>query len=111
MSDYRAGTFEHAVLRELDQIRETFERACRRLEERDESRDVEVSDLKLQVGLLRGECRRNIKRDAGLVIAPSTIVAVLQWVLTPAHVPPPAPGPTPSAIVAPAPGPAVPQGG
>ena len=102
MTDYRAGTFEHAVLRELDQIRSSFERTVARLEERDESRDGEVSDLKLQVGLLRGECKRNIKRDAGLVIAPSTIVAVLQWVLTPAHVPPPAPGPAPAAVVAPA---------
>jgi hypothetical protein len=96
------GAFERAVLRELDQIRKAFEDTVERLERQDESRDSEVSDLKLQVGLLRGECRRNIKRDAGLVIAPSTIVAVLQWVFMPGHAPPPPPRPAPAAIVAPA---------
>lgn len=95
--------FQNAVIRELDQIRkefekagEAFERAVEKLEERDESRDNEVSDLKLQVGLLRGECRRNIKRDAGLVLAPTTLTAIITAVLnwnTQQQLPPPPPAP------------------
>lgn len=83
--------FQHVVVRELDQIRAAFERAIERLEARDEDRDEEVSELKLQVGLLRAECRRNIKRDAGLVLAPTTIVTVIQAVMQYWTPPPPAP--------------------
>lgn len=84
-------TFEESVIRELDQIVKRFEKAIEKLEERDESRDGEVSDLKLQVGLLRNECRRNLKRDAGLVVTPtvlvSVIVAVVQALVSPAQAP------------------------
>jgi hypothetical protein len=94
--------FERAVLRELDQIRETFERACARLEERDEARDSEVSELKLSVGLLRGECKRNLKRDAGLVSVPTIVVAaataLLQYLAPPAT---PAPAPPRAPVQAP----------
>lgn len=100
--------FQRAVLRELDQICKRFEstvekidqrfaQAVTKLEERDEVRDSEVSDLKLQVGLLRAECRRNLKRDAGLVSVPtvvvSAIVAALNWISQPKapQIPPPAP--------------------
>ncbi len=96
--------FQAAVLRELDQIQqrferagEAFERAVEKLEQRDEERDHEVSDLKLQVGMLRSECRRNIRRDAALVSAPtvlvSAVVAIVQH-LMPAPPVPPAPVPT-----------------
>lgn len=103
--------FQRAVLRELDQICKRFEgaigkiehrfaEAVTKLEDRDEARDSEVSDLKLQVGLLRAECRRNLKRDAGLVSVPtvvvSAIVAALNWLSQP-KAPPPAP-PAPTAI-------------
>jgi len=74
--------FQRAMLRELDQIRQAFERAVDKLEKNDESRDEEVSDLKLQVGLLRRECRRNIKRDAGLVLAPTTLTAIITAVIS-----------------------------
>lgn len=86
-----SDVFQHAILRELDQIRRAFERAIDELKERDESRDGDVSDLKLQVGLLRGECRRNIKRDAGLVIAPTTITAIVMAVLQAMQGQPPQP--------------------
>jgi hypothetical protein len=93
--------FQRAVIRELDQIRQRIEQAVEKLEERDEERDSEVSDLKLQVGLLRQECRRNIKRDAGLVVAPTTVVAIatalLNWLQSPPPVTAPA-VPVPSAI-------------
>lgn len=69
--------FQRAVLRELDQIRTAFERTVARLEAHDESRDDEVSDLKLNVGLLREECRRNMKRDAALVSAPTVLVTAV----------------------------------
>lgn len=114
--------FQRAVLRELDQIcgrfdaaaaklevrfevaigkiEERFDAAVTKLEDRDEARDSEVSDLKLQVGLLRQECRRNIKRDAGLVSVPtvlvSAIVALAQWLATPKPAPA-APAPLPIA--------------
>lgn len=92
--------FQRAVIRELDQIRQTFERTIEKLEERDESRDVEVSELKLQVGLLRNECRRNIKRDGVLVSVPtvlvSAVVAIVQQ-LAQSHAPP-APPPAPAAL-------------
>lgn len=97
-----AGDFERAVIRELDQIRQSFERACARLEERDESRDGEVSDLKLQVGLLRGECRRNVKRDAALVSAPTVLVTAVVAIaqhLAPAPAAPPPPPPPPAIAV------------
>jgi hypothetical protein len=88
-------TFEESVIRELDQIRQAFERAVDRLEERDESRDSEVSELKLQVGLLRGECKRNLKRDAGLVSVPTIVVpaatALLQYLAPPQAPAPPRP--------------------
>lgn len=104
-----AGSFERAVLRELDHIRGAFERTVERLERQDESRDSEVSDLKLQVSLLRSECKRNMKRDAGLVIAPTTLVtiisAVLNWTQAPA--PPPLPRPAPPVSAAPS----IPVGG
>ncbi len=88
--------FQRAVVRELDQIRQSFERAIEKLEQRDEDRDSEVSELKLQVGLLRSECRRNMKRDAALVSAPtvlvSAIVAIAQhFAAPPAQPPPPVP--------------------
>lgn len=73
--------FERAVLRELDQIVKRIDAAVEKLEERDESRDGEVSELKLQVGLLRSECRRNIRRDGILVMAPTTLTAIITAVL------------------------------
>lgn len=99
--------FQRAMLRELDQIQlrfeaagEAFERAVAKLEERDEARDSEVSDLKLQVGLLRGECRRNIKRDAGLVLAPTTLTAIITAVISSIMQPPlPPPPPAPTAVM------------
>lgn len=98
--DLMSVEFHRAVIRELDQIRLTFERTVERLEERDESRDGEVSDLKLQVGLLRAECRRNLKRDAGLVSVPtvlvSAVVAIVQALTSNAPAPPP---PAPAAAV------------
>jgi hypothetical protein len=73
-------TFEESVIRELDQIRQAFERAVDRLEERDESRDSEVSDL---------------KRDAGLVSVPTIVVAaataLLQYLAPPQAPAPPRP--------------------
>jgi hypothetical protein len=93
-----AVTFEESVIRELDQIRQAFERAVDRLEKQDEMRDSEVSDLKLQVGLLRGECKRNLKRDAGLVSVPTIVVAaataLLQYLAGPASAAPAPPRPT-----------------
>ncbi len=92
MTDQRAFGIAEAVWRELDQIRiamtkqaESFERAVVRLEERDEARDREVSELKLQVSKLSHHRSsapppRDWKRDAGLVIAPSTIVAIISAV-------------------------------
>lgn len=81
--------FQRAIIRELDgicsrfeaslgKIEHRFEQAVTRLEERDEERDSEVSELKLKVGLLSEDCKRNLKRDAGLVIAPTTIVTLVQ---------------------------------
>lgn len=80
-------SFEEAIYRELDQLAKAserqalaFERAVGRLEERDEARDAEVSELKLKVaGLMATAAHptRDWKRDAGLVVAPSTIVAIL----------------------------------
>ena len=86
-------SFAHTVFREIDLIRSEairelasikagIEKAVEKLERRDEERDQEVSDLKLQVGLLREECRRNLKRDAGLVLAPTTITAVVTAIIT-----------------------------
>jgi hypothetical protein len=99
--------FRDAVLRELNHIREdferageAFERAVTKLEERDEARDSEVSDLKLQVGLLRGECKRNIKRDAGLVLAPTTLTAIITAVISSVtQAPPSPPPPAPTAVI------------
>jgi hypothetical protein len=84
----RPFTLEEAIYRELDQMREAserqaaaFERAVGRLEARDEERDQEVSELKLKVAGLMAQAQapaaRDWKRDAGLVVAPSTIVAIL----------------------------------
>ncbi len=108
--------FQSAVIRELDQIRKefekagaAFERAVQKLEDRDESRDEEVSDLKLQVGLLRSECKRNIKRDAGLVLAPTTLTAILTAVISSVSQPPPQQPPVTAPIVQRAPMPRVPQ--
>lgn len=81
-------SFEEAIYRELDQLAKAserqalaFERAVGRLEERDEARDQEVSELKLKVAGLMAQAQapaaRDWKRDAGLVVAPSTIVAIL----------------------------------
>ena len=99
-----AFSFEEAVWRELDQMREAsqrqadaLERVLNRIDQRDEERDSELSDLRLQVGTLRGECKRNLKRDAGLVLAPTTLTAIatalLNWVAQapPVVHPPPAP--------------------
>ena len=102
-------SFDEAVWRELDQIRDAmtrqavaWERAVERLERRDEERDSEVSELKLQVAALqaRGADQPSTwKRDAGLVIAPSTIVAVvaglMNWFTQPRPAPAPAPPPAP----------------
>lgn len=103
-------SFEQAVWRELDQMREAaqlqaaasqrqaeaIERAFARHAQRDDERDSEMSELRLQVNLLRSECKRNMRRDAGLVIAPTTLVAVITAVLNwlqpaPAALPHPAP--------------------
>lgn len=107
MSAPRGFTLDEVVWRELDQIRtamirqaEAFERAVVRLEERDEARDNEVSELKLQMAKLahrpsNAPAARDWKRDAGLVIAPSTIVAIIGAIAqhftqpTPAQPPPP----------------------
>ncbi len=99
-------SFDEAVWRELDQIRDAmtrqavaWERAVERLERRDEERDSEVSELKLQVAALqaRGADQPSTwKRDAGLVIAPSTIVAAIGALLTWAATPRPAPAPPPA---------------
>jgi hypothetical protein len=93
--------FERAVLRELDQIRKSFEHTVERLEAQDRARDDEVSELKLSVGLLRGECKRNLKRDAGLVSVPTIVVAaataLLQYLSPPAPPTPAQPRPTASA--------------
>ena len=92
MNAPRGFTLDEVVWRELDQIRtamirqaEAFERAVVRLEERDEARDNEVSELKLQMAKLAhrpssAPPARDWKRDAGLVIAPSTIVAIISAV-------------------------------
>ncbi len=117
MTDARSFGLAEAVWRELDQIRsamtrqaEAFERAVVRLEERDEERDREVSELKLQVTKLahrpsNAPAARDWKRDAGLVIAPSTIVAIIgaiaQHFTQPAPVQPPPPR-APAAQVQPA---------
>lgn len=89
MSTEVSDEFQRSVLRELDRIHSVFERTVARLDERDESRDDEVSELKLQVGLLREECKRNLKRDAGLVLAPTTITAVVTALVNWATPPPP----------------------
>ena len=91
--------FQRAVLRELDQIVKRFEEAIEKLERRDEDRDEEVSALKLEVGLLRGECRRNIKRDGVLVLAPTTLTAIITAVITAVNQAPAAP-PQPAPIAA-----------
>lgn len=108
--------FQDAVIRELDQIRRefekagaAFERAVEKLESRDESRDGEVSDLKLQVGLLRNECRRNIKRDAGLVLAPTTLTAIITAVISSVSQPQATQQPAPAPMVQRAPTRAPPQ--
>lgn len=81
--------FQQSIIRELSgicsrfeaslgRIEQRFEKAVEKLEQRDEERDSEVSELKLKVGLLSEDCKRNLKRDAGLVIAPTTIVTLVQ---------------------------------
>ena len=109
MTDQRAFGIAEAVWRELDQIRiamtkqaESFERAVVRLEERDEARDREVSELKLQVSKLSHHRSsapppRDWKRDAGLVIAPSTIVAIISAVAQHFAQPAPVQAPAPRA--------------
>jgi predicted DNA-binding ribbon-helix-helix protein len=106
-------SFEEAIWRELDQMRQTadraaisLEKALGRLDERDEERDKDVSDLRIQVTMLRSECKRNMKRDAGLVsvptIAVTAVVGLLNWLTQPPPAPPP---PTPAASVQRAPSP------
>jgi hypothetical protein len=112
-ADWREG-----VWRELDQIRETiqrqselFERTLAKLESRDERRDEEISELRLQVNALRNECKRNLKRDAGLASVPTVLVAAIVGALNyfasqPRPVTAPTSAqvlPTPSPPVAPAP--------
>lgn len=102
----RPFSFEEAIYRELDQLAKSaerqalaFERAVERLEARDEERDAELSELKLKVVGLMAQANatpaRDWKRDAGLVVAPSTIVAILtavaQHFATPAPPAPPRP--------------------
>ena len=106
--------FQKAVIREFDQIcrrfetaidkvEARFEQAVAKLEERDESRDEEVSDLKLQVHSLRNECKRNMRRDAGLVLAPTTLTAIVTAVINATSTPKePPPRPPPAPISAPA---------
>lgn len=91
--------FQRAVLRELDQIRAAFERTVSQLEHRAEERDSEVNELKLNVGLLREECRRNLKRDGMLVIAPTTLTAIITAVISGFGQPRPAPAQAPVARV------------
>ncbi len=113
MSPRGPFSFEEAIWRELDQMRQTatraadsLEKALGRLDERDEERDKDVSDLRIQVTMLRAECKRNIKRDAGLVLAPTTITAIVtalvNWIAQPPPAPPP---PAPAASVQRAPSP------
>jgi hypothetical protein len=111
----RPFSFEEAVYRELDQIRracerqaDTLEAAVDRLEKRDEERDSEVSELKLQVAALQARAPEHgstWKRAAGRGLAPSTVVAVvgalMQWFATQPD-PPSAPRP-PAHMTAPAP--------
>lgn len=61
----------------VSRVEVRFEKAVEKLQDRDESRDDEVSELKLRVGLLREECRRNMKRDAALVSAPTVLVTAV----------------------------------
>jgi hypothetical protein len=85
--------FQRAIIRELDQIR---------LEKRDEDRDSEVSELKLQVSSLRSECRRNIRRDGILVLTPTTLVTAISMIINGRQAPPAPPAPAPAPIAAPA---------
>lgn len=96
-------SFQSAVLRELDQLCRRFEAAIEKLEVADTSRDDEVSDLKLQVHSLRNECKRNMRRDAGLVLAPTTLTAIVTAVINATSTPKePPPRPPPAPITAPA---------
>lgn len=98
-------SLEEAIYRELDQMREAaerqasaFERAVVRLEERDEARDAELSELKLKVAALQVSAAapaRDWKRDAGLVVAPSTIVAIIGAIAQHFTAPEPPPPPRP----------------
>lgn len=121
--------FERAVLRELDQIHRALESGQRQTAEliaeaASEARravcavDEEVSELKLKISFLeaaraadekaRAEAKpeRSWVRDGGLVLTPSLLIPLLQWLTGLAQGPAPAPPVTAKApVVVPAPSP------
>lgn len=96
-------SFERAVLRELDQIRDLIGDALREVRVDRERQDEEISGLRLAVDRLvrvtKPPKRQGWARDGGLTISAATIGAMLtalsQWLAqTPHTAAPPARPPT-----------------
>lgn len=90
--------FERAVLRELDQIRMLIVDGLREAQRANGTLDEELSELRLKVALLEQaepKAARSWVRDGGLVLTPSLLIPLLQWLTGLAQGPVPQTAPAP----------------